>query len=505
MKLRHLGVGLAITLVVSAVGAVAGPIWKPRPVDASVTSETPLTAIGSDAVTTPVGTHQIVSELHTVRLTSTVTVTAQVRRPAGLDGPLPAVVFLHGAGTATHEGFATQAEQLASAGVVAVVPDKRMDTYTTAWRDYVGMAHDYQRTVEFTRSLPQVDPSRVGLYAESEGAYIAPVMAAEDPDCAFVVLVSAPVVPPRQQGAFATDSYLRNVKVPQPLFRVIPRALGARIPGGRVNYADFDPQPYQQRMTQPVFVVFGTGDAAMPIVQGARQVIEDMAVAGNDQYTVRYYEGANHGIKIGDALAGTFADDLARWIQGLPLTATAPPRIAGDQPLQRHHADPLDSPAWFASGNAIIWTFAVPVGLLALGPAAHLVVAVVRRLRGQPRLPRTMPASTGRWLAASALAVLGTWVVFVAYIRQVADYAFNYRSNPAFTFGVYGLEWALALLTVLLLAGSLIRVTDSWDDGVRLSLPAALTAGGTISGVFLLLVVAAYWSGFPDIFGGLSA
>lgn len=505
MKLRHLGVGLAITLVVSAVGAVAGPIWKPRPVDASVTSETPSTLIGSDAVTTPVGTHEVISELHALRLTDTVTVTVQVRRPAGLEGGLPAVVFLHGAGTATHEGFALQAEQLASSGVVSLVPDKRMDTYTTAWRDYVGMAADYQRTVDLARTLPQVDPARVGLYAESEGAYVAPIMAAEDPACAFVVLVSAPVVPPRQQGAFATDSYLRNVRVPPQLYRVIPRALGAQLPGGRVNYADFDPQPYQQRMIQPVLLAFGTGDAAMPIVQGAQQVIDDLAMAGNDGYTVRYYEGANHGIKIGEQLAGTFSDDLTRWIQGLPLTATAAPRIAGDQPLQRYQADPLATPAWYASGNNILWSFAVPLGLLALGPVAYATVWVGRRLLGRPRLPRTMAPGTARWLAASALGVLATWVVFAAYIRQVADYAFNYRTNPAFTFGVYWLEWVLALATVFLLAGGIIRVTASHDDGVRLSVPAALTTGGTIGGVFLLLVLAAYWSGFPDIFGGLTA
>lgn len=505
MRLRHLGVGLAITLVVSAVGAIAGPIWKPRPVAAAITSETPSTAIGSDAVTTPVGTYEVISELHQLELTKDVTVTVQVRRPAGLDHGLPAVVFLHGAGTATHAGFEPQAEQLASSGVVTIVPDKRMDTYTTAWRDYVAMAHDYQKSVELARSLPQVDPDRVGLYAESEGAYIAPVMAAEDPRCAFVVLVSAPVVPPRHQGAFATDSYLRNVRVPAPLFRVIPRALGAEFPGGRLRYADFDPQPYQRRMSQPVLLAFGTGDAAMPIVQGALQVIADIAEAGNDQYTVRYYEGANHGIKIGEDLAGSFADDLARWIQGLPRTATAPPRIAGDQPVQAYHADPPPAPAWYANGNNIVWSFVVPLGLLAAGPASYGVVAIVRRFRGLPRLPRTMGSGTARWLGASVFGVLGTWVVFVAYIRQVADYAFNYRTNPAFTFGVYWLESGLALATAFLLAGTLIRVTEDHDAGVRLSFPAALTTGGTVSGVFLLLVLAAYWSGFPDLFGGLTA
>lgn len=499
MRLRHLGLGLALTVVISAVGAIAGPVWKPRVVDSGLTSETPDTAIGSDAVTTPVGTFGISSELHEVDLAPGVTVTVQVRRPVGAAGARPAVVFLHGAGTATHEGFPLQAEQLASAGVVTVVPDKRMDTYTTARRSYEGMAADYQRTVDLARRLPGIDPGQVGLYAESEGAYIAPIMAAEDPATAFVVLVAAPIVTPREQGAFATDSYLRNVRVPSALYRVIPRALGAELPLGGIDYVDFDPQPFHQRMTQPTLLVHGTGDAAMPIVEGAEQLIADLAVAGNDQWTIRFYEGANHGIKIGDALAPGFADDLARWIQGLPATATAEPRIAGDQPFQRHGADPVPAPHWFASGNNIVAGFAVPLGLLVVGPVSYAVVAVVRRVRGQGGLPRTMSPEVARWLGASALAATGTWVVFAAYIRQVADYAFNYRSNPVFTYGAFATEWALALGSALLLAGAALR---AWDQrGAGLSAPAAITTGGTLAGTLGLLVVAAYWSGFPDLFG----
>ena len=95
-------------------------------------------------------------------------------------------------------------------------------------------------------------------------------MAAQDPSIAFVVLVSSPVVPPREQAAFAVDSYLRNTGVPHGVFRAIPRAVGMSLPGGGFEYADFDVTPYQRQMRQPVFVVYGTGDASMPVIQGAR-------------------------------------------------------------------------------------------------------------------------------------------------------------------------------------------------------------------------------------------
>src|SRR5699024_4881009 len=103
--------------------------------------------------------------------------------------------------------------------------------------------------------------------------------------------------------ALATDTYLRNLGAPEQLLRAVPRLLGSEIPGGGFVYADFDPSPYQQRMDQPVLMVYGTEDVSMPVVQGPLRVIEDLAQAGNNQYTVRYFDGANHGIRIDGDLA----------------------------------------------------------------------------------------------------------------------------------------------------------------------------------------------------------
>src|SRR4029079_7975217 len=81
---------------------------------------------------------------------------------------------------------------------------------------------------------------------------------------------------------------------------------GMSLRGGGFEYADFDVTPFQREMRQPVFVVYGTGDASMPVIQGAGQVIQDTAVAGNGDVTVRYYEGANHGIRVDGQVDATF-------------------------------------------------------------------------------------------------------------------------------------------------------------------------------------------------------
>lgn len=80
------------------------------------------------------------------------------------------MVFLHGAGTQTIEGFAEQAGALASAGVTTLVPSKPVEDYSLTSRDYPAMAADYGRSVDYLAGLDGVDSRRIGVYAESEGA-----------------------------------------------------------------------------------------------------------------------------------------------------------------------------------------------------------------------------------------------------------------------------------------------------------------------------------------------
>ncbi len=262
---------------------------------------------------------------------------------------------MHGAGTGRYQdAFVTQAHDLASAGIVTMVPDKRLDTYSTRQRDYVVMANDYLRSLELLRRLPGVDPARVGVYGESEGCWIVPVMAADNANVAFSILVAAPVVAPREQAAFASDSYLRATGVPVEVLRAIPRTLGMRPPGGGFGYVDFDVQPFQQRMRQPVFVAYGTGDAAMPTVQGALEIIDDLATAGNDGWTVRYYDGADHGIRIDKVVVPDFLRDLAAWIQSLPNSARPGRRSPAPSPTSA--SSPARSSARAGSPRATSWS-----------------------------------------------------------------------------------------------------------------------------------------------------
>lgn len=483
-------------LGLGVVGAVSGPGWDPTPFTETITVESPDTTIRGTGDTDPVGTYEVAMSVVEVELAGA-RVEARVAEPVGASGRRPGLVFVHGAGTGRYDvAFVQQAEALASAGIVTMVPNKRLDTYTTQDRDYVLMANDYLRSVELLRRLPGVDPDRVGVYGESEGGWIVPVMAADNPSVAFTVLVAAPVVPPRQQAAFAVDSYLRNTGVPVDVLRAIPRVVGMEFPGGGYEYIDFDSRAFHQRMRQPLLVVYGTGDAAMPTVQGAEQLISDLAVAGNDDVTVRYYEGADHGIKVDRVLVPEFARDMAAWIQGLPDSADARPRIAGAEPYQRFRAEPVARPRWYADGDMLLAAVALGYGALLVAPA----IAVVRRARGHRehafadgvRAPLVVMA------AGSGLAFLG----LAAYLLTVAYLAQNYRRNDVL---VQGGWFGLRVLAIASVVAGVVLVSRILDGRRRGVAPAARDRAGAwclataFGGSSLVLLLLAYFGAFPTL------
>lgn len=487
------------SLLLAILGAVTGPHWDPGPLEEGIEVATADTAIGGAPVR---GRYDVRSVEVSVPLDGA-TVRARISLPVGVSEPGPAVLFVHGAGTGRFtEAFLAQARTLAEAGVVAMVPDKRLDTYSTRHRDYVEMAADYQRSLDLLRDRPEVDPERVVVYAESEGGWIAPVMAATDRRIAGVVLVSSPVVPPRQQAAFAVDSYLRNTGVPHALFRAIPRAVGMQMPGGGFEYADFDVTPWQRRVTQPLLVVYGTADASMPTVQGALRVRRDVAQAGNRDVTIRYYDGADHGIRVDGSPAPEFLRDLAGWVLGLPATGSAAPAVAGAEPTQTYRAGPVPEPRWLRDGNALLALVVAGPALMLLGAgavgAARAGEVVARRRSGAARAPRRFAPGIAARLAGLAVVCVLTVAALVRYLVSVARLALDYQRDTWVVQGGWVAVRALGVLAVLLGVLLARRAHDARAQGVPLApgVVRRLAATGVLAGSAVLLVVLAYWGVF---------
>jgi hypothetical protein len=283
------------------------------------------------------------------------------------------------------------------------------------------------------------------------------------------------------------------------------------LPGGGFEYADFDVTPFQRRMQQPVLVVYGTGDASMPTVQGAEQIIRDTAIAGNEDVTVRYYEGANHGIRVHGDVSQQFLGDLSGWVLGLPTTASSEPRIAGAQPVQTYVAAPVPEPWWLRDGDVVLGTVAVAAGLIVLAPLTVGGARTVEAVRGRAQRRRAVPADgtlPGRPArfgpgVAPRLAVLGagtvlTVVALVVYLVAVARLALDYERN----------DWVVQggwLLVRLLGVGVVVAAVLLARRVHRLSVARTPVVGGVVRvvagwsvvvGSAVLLVVVAYWGVF---------
>lgn len=522
--------------VLALVGAAAGPRWNPEPLTATVSVGSDSVAVEGSTGSSAVGRYGTSSRIVEVELVPAgpdgqpaITTDVLIVTPVGLEEPAPAVVFIHGAGTGSAAAFAEHAEALASAGVVALSPSKRLDTYSTLQRDYVAMAADYSRTLDLALQLPEVDPARVGLYAESEGAWIAPILAADNPDVAFVALISAPVVTPRQQGAFAVDAYLRAVGVPQTFLRAIPRATGAHWPADVLAYADFDVMPYLERTDQPIFMAYGTADLSMPTVQGP-QLVRGAIPGGDEQLMLRYYAGANHGIRIGDATAPVvpaFLDGLATWMLDPAAAEAAGPAVAGATPEQVHLASAVPQPRWYADGEMMLRVPMISAGvlvggLLALFSGSLALAATERRRRRALVVVSSVdpdevddlddldvpPSGTGelghepglvRRLVAFAVGTLAVVLVLASYIVVVAQLALSYSTNGVVVWGGWVLLQALAVVSVWLGLRAVRRLVDERRGH---GIPGFVrVAGGwlVVAGLLGLLVVSAYWGAFSPV------
>jgi len=139
-----------------------------------------------------------ISSAAAVELAATFTI------PTG-KGPFPAVVLITGSGPqdrdeslAGHRPFLILSDYLTRRGIAVLRADDRgvgkstgnFQTATTA-----DFAADAEAGVAYLKTRSEADPHRIGLIGHSEGGIIAPMLAARNPNIAFIVMMAGPGVP----------------------------------------------------------------------------------------------------------------------------------------------------------------------------------------------------------------------------------------------------------------------------------------------------------------------
>ncbi|RSX45172.1 alpha/beta hydrolase family protein [Bifidobacterium castoris] len=456
--MQHFWKQFAWTLVVSAltlalflgVGALMMPSWRIEPLSAHLTVSTGDTAIAARDITTPQeGTYKVKESKIRLAISGGQTVDAIVREPIGAPQGRPACSFVHGAGTGNaSEVYADIASAMASAGITTLVQDKRLDNYTSLSRDYMSNAEDYLAGLDALRDWPGVDRTKAGIYAESEGTWIATLMADRDKDIAFAILTSAPVFSPRQQMAMAATQYLNIVGAPSGVINIIPKLISLDFSPFGLAYADFDAAAYRHNLTMPLLVNYGTRDPSMPCEQGAQKLIHDAHDVGNENVTVRYYP-TNHQMRTGSSLSVPglqleqhYTHNLEDWVNAVAAGATAAdwttPPIAGAQPFQEFAVPANVKPGCVHSLLEVLIVDALVV-LLWLIVVIGCCVAFARRRHCDAESPgRKGRTLVHRYTVQSKALIIGNIVLtpaltcgFLAYFVFVARAALRLEDHAA--------------------------------------------------------------------------
>jgi uncharacterized protein len=118
------------------------------------------------------------------------------------NGPFPAAVLIAGSGPqdrdgsiANHKPFLVLADYLTRKGIAVLRYDKRGEGQSTGSVEMattLDLASDAECAVRYLQTRKEIDAGKIGLIGHSEGAMIAPAIAASSRDVAWIVLLAAP-------------------------------------------------------------------------------------------------------------------------------------------------------------------------------------------------------------------------------------------------------------------------------------------------------------------------
>ena len=140
-----------------------------------------------------------VSEVSYENEQDSVTLAGTLTTPRG-DGPFPAVIMISGSGPQDrnetifeHKPFLVIADHLTRKGIAVLRFDDRgvgKSTGSFATSTSEDFARDVEAGIEFLKSNPKIDSEKIGLAGHSEGGVVAPMVAVNRSDVAFIVMLA---------------------------------------------------------------------------------------------------------------------------------------------------------------------------------------------------------------------------------------------------------------------------------------------------------------------------
>lgn len=271
----------------------------------------------------------------------------------------PAIVFVHGSGNSTRSDFKALAKSFQKLGYAALIYDKRGcgesggDPKSVSNFSFETLAGDAISAVDYLHQRGEF--SKIGLYAASQGGWVAPLAASKTEKIRFLVIQSGSVATVGEDNIFERSARLAyegfstaevaearemhitdNEFTRNPLAQESFRALWekykntkwfSRVYAGegmlsqdnpyRLWYrtvVDFDPVPLWRQLSLPVLWLYGEAslDRFCPVEQ-SMVVINNLKAEGKD-YEVRIHPGGDHNLLVGKKQA-PIAEEFHAWYQ----------------------------------------------------------------------------------------------------------------------------------------------------------------------------------------------
>lgn len=274
-----------------------------------------------------------------------VTLAGTLTLPKG-PGPFAAAVLLAGSGRedrdeslANHKPFLVLSDYLTRKGFAVLRYDKRgvgESTGSTDQATILDLTADAESAIAFLKSRKEIDPARIGLIGHSEGAIIAPSIAASSQAIPWIVLLAAPATKGEdtllnqsdliaRAGGLSDAQVLVSLNFDKQAYDLIRKekndgvvveklkdlvkasGLDTALPPSALEpqlrmmtspwfryFLDYDPLPNLQKVKCPVLALYGEKDLQVPPKENLPLLQKALSDAGNTQADFRQLPELNH-------------------------------------------------------------------------------------------------------------------------------------------------------------------------------------------------------------------
>ncbi len=231
--------------------------------------------------------------------------------------PVPAVVFVHGAGPQTRESYREAGEFFAGQGMAALIYDKRGSGQSggayESREPYGNLVNDALAGVAFLKQRHGIAASQIGIWGLSQGAYISAAAASRSEDIRFVVSVGADVADGMMVyyrdnlfRKYGLSDKLRDVAGKgQLLMDTLPHNLQDGSLVSSLAPRSYPPpeqyvHPAWSHVGQPVLAMWGQLDQHVPVGESVAGLKNSLARADNEKWTMIIVPQAKHSLGISE-------------------------------------------------------------------------------------------------------------------------------------------------------------------------------------------------------------